>query len=264
VRAPLARLALAVSLGIGLAFGLGGCPRRPLSFGPRGEITDPEELLAALRARSTNLLRLQAEASFSGKSDRGSGSTRGLIAAARPASLKLELDDFFGNPAAILTTNGTLLGIYTAQNGIYAEGPPSPENLARLFPIALPFSEVVDLLFGDPRPLSSVPARFFVDRELRSYALLFEGAGGAQRIDLDTETLAPVRVRVEGSDPYEARFRDPESGSGLRLPTRVDIEAPTGRVSVTYLSPEVNPALPPDLFVPVAPLGAKRLELSGK
>ena len=238
---------------------LSACPKRPLSFGPRGEITEATELLAALQARSQKLLRLQSQASVSGKSDRGSVSTGGLIAAARPASLKLELDDFFGNPAALLTTNGTVLGLYTAQNGVYAEGAASPANLAQLVPLDLPLAEAVDLLFGDPRPLAETPERFFVDRETRSYALLFSNGDRHQRLDLDTETWVPIRARVEGRSPYEARFDDPEGKSGLRVPTKVDIEAPTGRVSVSYRGLEVNPVLGADLFQPVAPPGAKRM-----
>ncbi len=191
---------------------LAACPRRPLSFGPQGQIQDPNEIVKALAARSAKLHRLRSEVSFSADSARGRGSTSGLVAAERPAHLHLELDDFFGNPAAVLTTEGTTLGLYQASSNTFATGPASPYNVARLVPIELPVNEAVDLLFGDPQPLGPRVQSFFVDRARYSYALLFTAGNGAQerrqRIDVDTETLVPVGETVEGWEPFEARFSE--------------------------------------------------------
>lgn len=240
---------------------LAACPRRPFSFGPRGELKDPAEVMAALAARSAKLTRLRSEVSVSGKSSRGSGSTSGLVAAARPAQLRFELDDFFGNPAVVLTTDGQILGLYQAATNLFATGAASAENLAQFMPAELEFPEAVDLLFGDPRPLGARVKSFSVDRARYSYALLFETADREQRIDFDTESLLPVRVRVEGSHPYEARFSNPESASGLQLPQEIEIDSPRGHVGLHYKHLEVNPPLPANLFVPVSPPGAKARQL---
>ena len=214
------------------ALGLIACPRRPLSFGPQGEIKDPGELLQALASRSAKLHRLRSEVSFSANGPRGRGSTSGLVAAERPAFLRLELDDFFGNPAAVITTDGTTLGLYRASDNIYAVGAATAKNVARLVPIEIPIDEAVDLLFGDPRPLGGEVHGFFVDRERYTYALLFTAGSGdgerRQRIDLDTETLVPVGEAVEGAEPFEARFLDFESDSGLRVARRLEVLSPGG------------------------------------
>ncbi len=244
---------------------LAGCPRRPLSFGPQGEIRDPGELLQALASRSARLQRLRSEVSFSVNGVRGRGSTSGLVAAERPARLRLELDDFFGNPAAMLTTDGTTLGLYQASGNIFATGPASAQNVARLVPIEIPVSEAVDLLFGDPRPLGSEVRSFFVDRQRYSYALVFTSGSGTgerrQRIDLDTETLVPVGEAVEGLAPFEARFLDFEPDSGLRLARRLELNSPGGRITLRFKSLEINPVLAPELFVPRSPPGATQRSL---
>ena len=243
------------------ALGLTACPKRPFSFGPRGEITDPREALAALAARSVKLHRLRSEISVSAHAARGGGSTRGLVAAERPARLHLELDDFFGSPAAILTTDGARLGYYEASSNTFATGAVSPENLAKVIAIEIPMPGAVDLLFGDPQPLGTEVRGFFVDRARYSYALLFASGVGAserrQRIDLDTETLVPVGEAVEGWEPFQARLSDFEGDSGLRVPRRIDLDSPGGSVTLKYRELEVNPALAADLFVPRPPPGAR-------
>ena len=250
------------------ALWLVACPRRPLSFGPQGEIQDPNEIVQALASRSAKLHRLRSEVSFSADGARGRGSTAGLVAAERPAHLHLELDDFFGNPAAVLTTEGTTLGVYQASSNTFATGLASPRNVASLVPIELPVSEAVDLLFGDPRPLGSQVQGFFVDRGRYSYALLFTAGSGAQerrqRIDVDTETLVPIGEAVEGWEPFEARFSNFESDSGLRVLRRLEVDSPGGTIKLTYKSLEINPQLSPDLFIPRAPPGASQRVLEGQ
>jgi hypothetical protein len=247
---------------------LAACPRRPLSFGPQGEIQDPNEILRALASRSAKLHSLRSEVSFSADGSRGRGSTAGLVAAERPAHLHLELDDFFGNPAAVLTTEGTTLGVYQASSNTFATGLASPRNVASLVPVELPVSEAVDLLFGDPRPLGSRVQGFFVDRGRYSYALLFASGSGAQerrqRIDLDTETLVPVGETVEGWEPFEARFSNFESDSGLRVLRRLEVDSPGGEIKLSYKSLEINPPLSRELFIPRAPPGANQKVLDGE
>lgn len=244
-----------------LCLGLAGCPKRPLNFGPRGEITDPAEIVSALAARSVKLLALEAEVSVSGESERGSGSTNGLLAAARPASLKLELDDFFGNPALILTTDGHQLGLYQAQGNLFAVGEASPSHLSQIVPLELPLAEAVALVFGDPQPLGGPVRSFTLDRTREAYALTFEAGEGpgrrTQQLEVDVESLLPVRVRVEGASAYEARFADFQLTSGLSMPRRVEVDSPRGKVTVKLRKPELNRALPQDLFLPAPPRGAK-------
>jgi outer membrane lipoprotein-sorting protein len=230
------------------------------SFGPRGQLTDPSEILQALHARSAKLLRLRSEVSVSAEGGRASGSTRGLVAAERPARLRLELDDFFGNPAAVVTSDGALLGVYQASTNVFATGRATPENVGRALPVELPVNEAVDLLFGDPRPLDDEVREFFVDRDRFSYAVVFSVGPGAgvrsQRIDFDSETLLPVAETVEGLEPFRARFSNFEGRSGLHVPRRVEVESLGGRVTLEYRNLEVNPELNKDLFTPVRPPSA--------
>jgi len=250
------------------ALWLAACPRRPLSFGPRGEIQDPNEILQALASRSAKLHRLRSEVSFGMNGARGHGTTAGLVAAERPARLRLELDDFFGNPAAVLTTEGTTLGVYQASSNTFSTGLASPRNVASLVPIELPVDEAVDLLFGDPKPIGAQVQGFFVDRGRYSYALLFAAGTGSrerrQRIDLDTETLVPVGETVEGWAPFEARFSNFESDTGLHVLRRLEVDSPEGKVTLTYKSLELNPQLSGDLFIPRAPPGATVRVLEGE
>ncbi len=236
------------------------CPRQlPLRFGPEGEIRDPRLLLRALDARSARLSTLSAGGRITVAGPHG-GTTGVEIAAQKPASLRIEIDGFFGNPVALLATDGRRLEIFRVDQGVFAEGAASAENLARLLPAALPPAEAVGLLLADPPRLPNVGG-LRVDPARRAYALTLEGGGRVQILYLDTETLALVGASLAGE--YDARFDDLAPLAGVSFPRSLSLAVQEAHVEIRYRDLQLGQPLDPALFVLQPPPGARLVPLEG-
>ncbi|MHB8418051.1 MAG: hypothetical protein ACYDCL_08235 [Myxococcales bacterium] len=238
---------------------LASCPRQvPLRFGPAGEVRDPVVLLHALRERSARLSSLTAGGRLTVAGSQG-GTTGIEIAAQKPASLRVEVDGFFGNPIALLATDGRQVEILRVDQGLFAQGAATAENLARLLPAALSPEEAVGLLLADPPRLPTLgPLR--VEPARRAYALALLGGGEVQTLYLDTETLALVGASLAGS--YEARFEDLAPLAGVPFPRRIHLTAAGKEVEVRYKDAQLGVPLEPSMFELVPPPGASRVPLS--
>jgi hypothetical protein len=69
---------------------LAGCPKRPLDFGPRGQLTDPSELLSVLKAQATQVRAVQGEAKAKIDTKEGGGSLDQFVVAQAPDKVRLE------------------------------------------------------------------------------------------------------------------------------------------------------------------------------
>ena len=248
----------AALLGALLWLGALGCRTAPLRFGPGGEIRDARRLLALLDARSETLRTFTAEGRISAHGPRGGGTTGIEVAASRPASLRLEIDGFFGSPVAILATDGRRLEIFQVDRGIFATGPATAPNLGRLLAVPLAPDLGVGILLGDPPRLAADRLSLRVDPARRAYVLTLEGGGRRQILLIDTETLDLMASRVEGPDGYEAGFDAHRSAAGIDIPRRIflAVGTPPTSVELTYRSVELNGELDPSLFEIAPPAGA--------
>jgi hypothetical protein len=245
------------------------CPRQlPLRFGPEGEIRDPAVLLHTLRARGERLQSLTASARVTVHGPHG-GTTGMEIAAKKPSFLRVEVDGFFGNPVALLATDGRRVQISRLDQGVFAEGAATAANLARLLPAALPPDLVVGLLLADPLagggPYLSGPPLMSLDPARRAYVLRIyaaEAEGAAQVVYLDTETLAPIGT-VAPFGGYEAWFRDPEVLSGVEFPQAIEVRAGAADVEIHYKDVQLDPQLDDAFFHLSAPAGARLVPLDG-
>ncbi|HUB07515.1 MAG TPA: hypothetical protein VMB50_10965 [Myxococcales bacterium] len=236
------------------------CPRQlPLRFGPEGEIRDPAVLLRALADRSRRLQTLTAGGRITVHGAHG-GTTGVEIAAQKPAFLRVEVDGFFGNPQALLATDGRRVEIFRVDEGVFAVGAATPDNLARLLPAALPPDVAVGLLLADPPRLPTVGG-LRVDPGRRAYALTLEGAGEVQTLFLDTETLALVGAEQAGS--YAAAFADLAPTAGVAFPRQISLEVGSAALEIRYRDVHLGEPIDPAMFELAPPKGARLVPLDG-
>lgn len=253
--APRSRLLIA-SVGL-LAL---GCPRPPLDFGPRGRVTDPAELVAALVARRAAVRSVSGEARANVTTPKGGGGLDQFIVAESPESVRIEAISFFGQPVAVLTSNGVAYQLADLRANTFHEGAATAANVSRLLPLRLPPEELVSLLLGVPPLLDdALPVALAVDEPARAYVLTLSDGTTRQVIGLDPATLRPLFVEMparEGLSGYRAeldRFDGPAD-----LPKRVVLRSDDRQVQVelAWRDREVNPAIDPALFTQTPPEGS--------
>lgn len=267
----LGRKALGFALGAACAFTLGACPRRPIRFGPGGELKDPRAVLAQVDRLSGRVLSLKAEAKVSVTTPRQSGTVGELVAVMRPAALHLETLDFFGKPVAVLASDGARFALFLAAEGQYLVGPATAENVSRLLPIVLEPKEAVMLLLGDVPRIPAEPTRLEIDEAARAYVVTLSHGAIAQRIWVGTEDFRPRRSEIRGAPAYDLQFDVFEETKAMSFPRRLELIAvdaggtPTGtRLSLRYTDLELNPETDLTLFMLPQPPGTTLIEVDEK
>jgi hypothetical protein len=197
------------------------------------------------------------------------GSVNAWAAAEKPGRVRLELHDFFGNPAAVLIADGDRFAFYDGKTKTFYRGDASPENVSRFLPVVLPPSELVTILCGSAPILPGVP----VEATPRRGAVLLVVAAaeiGQQLEIVDELAIASSRVRREAPDAAaQAAFYDLELDrflhhAGVRFPTEVRLDAASARSRVRLRwrdDLEVNGAVDAALFRLDPPRGAKVVDL---
>ncbi len=255
----LARWAMVLSLAVAAA-----CARRapPPDLSP-----DPVALLAAVERAQARVERVSGEVRVKIRSPDGDGTVTQFVAAERPDRVRLDALDFFGNPAAVLVADGGRFALLDLRKGIFYRGAASPENLARLLPLAIPAEELVLLLCGAApitagRPTAVEPG----DGVLR---LTVEGADRVQRLDVGAGAVvhASTVVHLPGRPPapglYDVTFDRFRERAGRPFPGVVRLAARGAgvRIDLTWKEIEVNAVLPEGSFALAPPAGARIVDL---
>jgi hypothetical protein len=197
------------------------------------------------------------------------GSVNELVAPEKPARLRLETLDFFGNPVAVLVADGDRFGFYDDRTRTFWRGDATPENVSQFLPVVLEPAELVTILCGSA-PL--LPGRPLEAEPQGRRARLVIGAGdiGQQLLLGDGLVVEASRVRRSDPDPaaqaafYDLDFDRFRERDGARFPHEVTLEAASAsaRVRMTWRDDvEVNGRLERGLFDLEPPRGAKVVEL---
>ncbi len=243
-----------------LAVALAGCPPPPpLQFTAGGPITDPRVALDAVIARREKTHSVRGEAKVNLSTPQGSGKLTEFIAAAWPNRLRLETVSFFGNPLAVLTTDGFRFQLFDVDHNRFTQGTASADDASRLLPVPLNAEIVVALLLGVPPLLDKRSPRLVVDEKERSYALTLKQGEAMEVIGLDTLSLRPVWVRMNAQaspTAFEARLEDYDPETDLPRTLELRTRDPETSVELRWRDREINATLPGETFVQQPPAGA--------
>ncbi len=222
------------------------------------------ELQAALAARRDALHSLRGIAHLRYRSPEESSSSREAIIVARPDRLRVEVLSMFGALFVLTAEHGTMTAYARQEDTVY-QGRASTENLWRYARLALPVSDIVDIVLGTP-PL----------RQARRAHVSFEDSTGWVRLDQESDDWMQVvwfndlqlPTAAEESDSdgrpcWRARFDDYESRAGLSVATRIRLESPAASrtMEIALGDVDVNPPLDRSAFTFPIPPGSKVVDL---
>ena len=239
-----------------------GCPKR-LDFGPRGRITQAEELFRLTSAAQDTAATLQGDGKLRVESPQGTGTVSVFLAVSRPGLLRVEMFDFFNRPIAVLVTDGQRFGLLQAQENTWYQGPATPRNLARFLPVALPSEELVSVMLGRVPLLPAERMSLALDEKEGLYVLTLERGAVSQVLRIHPTLLRVVKSEVRGARTYGLEYERFKEEGGLVFPHEVKLLASTADASLDLRYTDISLNGPPDLtlFDLSAPPGVPVVEV---
>jgi hypothetical protein len=244
-----------------LLLGAGACARVP----PPDLSPDPGALRAQVVAAQDRVRSCRGSARVGISSPEVSGSLDAWLAAEKPDRVRVELLDFFGNPAAVLVTGGGRFSLYDARAGALYRGEDTPENLRRLLPVPIGARALASLVCGsvpllDGDVLTARPGDGVMWLDVAS-------AAGRQSLAVGPEaTIRSARTEpaTGAGSPWSASFDVFRHRSGVFVPTDVELEGEGAAVTLHWKEDrEVNGPVEPDAFRLDPPQGARVVDLAG-
>jgi len=226
----------------------------PLRDWPAGE------LITALAERSKQFRSLRALARVDYAGPEGRNGFQEAVLVQRPDRLRLETLSFLG-AILIVTANGAEIVGYHTREGVFLRGEASKENLRRLTQIPLELEEISALLVGVPPVDTRRPAQ-----QDGAAVIVAAGDGGKDVVHFYGEEKVPTQwQRIDGSGTVElsARFSDYIATPAGSFPSRILLESalPKKLLDIRYEQPELNAAIPPEVFSQQKPPHAKELPI---
>jgi len=239
-----------------------GCPKR-VETGRLGAAIDPKEVLDLTSKVEGQVLSVKGEGRLRVQAAASKGSPQVFVAAARPAFLRFEVLGFFGQPEAILVSNGQTFALLQNDQRKYFHGPASPENISRLLPVVLPGPELVSILLGSaPRgPAEDDSGQLLDDGQVVLVTL--SAAQRTQKLWVRQSDHRVLKSEVRGPVNYDLLFEDFQPKGAIDFPHKITLFASSASavLELRYSEAGVNVDLEPSLFKLAPPEGAKVIEL---
>jgi hypothetical protein len=253
------RIPAAASLA-SLLLSAAGCVRAP----PPDLSRDPGALLEQVRRAQAGVASCRGAARLGVSSPDLSGSLDAWVAAERSGRLRVEVFDFFGNPAAVLVAGGGRFALLDARKGILYRGEDRPESLARLLPVPLGARELAAVLCGtvpivDGQGVTAEPGDGVVLLEVA-------GAEGRQVLAVGPEASVQSASFLPGARrgiAWKAAFSVFRHPAGRRFPTEVELRGGGAELSLRWKDDlELNGKVEDALFTLDTPRGARVVDLA--
>lgn len=245
-------LTLSTLLAASGAFAAAGCrtAQAPVQPAATQSLPSPEEALALLRGSGEARQNLRALGRVTYFGDRGRVRLKAVILAERPGRFRVETLSPFEQPVDVMVSDGDQLWLVSEDR--LRTGAATPENIARLIPLAMRPEEVVDTFLGGVPGASGFAPTGIEAGKGGTWVIALRGpAGEPGRLVMD-----PVRKVVQQMDLLEpsgeprvqVRFGDfAASGpDGRELPRDIVVEMPARKLDVRIKLGEVDVNVPLD------------------
>ena len=231
---------------------LAGCP-------PRVDVRsvpppDATALLAEVDATDARVAALQSQAKAHLDARGKKGNVQMFVAAAAPASVHVEVLDFFGKPSGILISDGRQFVMLASDTGTWLRGAATAENVSRVLPISLPPDQLVAMLLGRAPRLPDPAPALALDLEENLFRVALHAGGRTQELWVDPTRKRVVRSRVDGPGGYTLTFDSFEEVHGTPFPRAIAFTG-AGSVSLQYTDLRLGEQPDTALFTPEPPPG---------
>jgi hypothetical protein len=231
---------------------LAGCPPRvDVRSAPAPDAT---ALLAEVDATDARVATLQSQAKAHVDARGKKGNVQMFVAVAAPASVHLEVLDFFGKPSGTLISDGNQFVMLASDTGTWLRGAASAENVSRVLPVALPPDQLVAMLLGRAPRLPDPSPTLVADPENNVFRVTLKAGGQTQEVWVDPTRKRVVRSHVDGPGAYTLTFDGFEDVRGAPFPRSISF-AGAGSVALQYTDLRLGEEPGAALFVPQAPEG---------
>lgn len=239
---------------------LAGCP-------PRVDVRsvpapDATALLAEVDAVDARVAGLQSQAKARVDARGKKGNVQLFVAAAAPASVHLEVLDFFGKPSGILISDGRRFVMFASDAGVWQRGAATAENVSRVLPVSLPPEQLVSMLLGRAPRLPDPAPTLAVDAEENLFRVVLHAGSRTQELWVDPARRRVIRSRVDGPGGYTLAFEGFEDVRGAPFPRTVTFTG-EGSVALQYTDLRLGEQPDPSLFTPEPPPGVPVEQVGG-
>jgi hypothetical protein len=238
-----------------------GCPKR-FETSQVGASLDARELLDLTSKVESQVFSIRGEGRLKVAAPGSRSTVTVFVAAARPAFLHFEVLGFFGEPQAILVSDGQTFALLQNDQGKYFHGPATPENVSRLLPVVLSGPELVSILLGAaPRiPAERLSAQALA--EAPAYLVTLWQGDRSQKLWIHPDHHRVLKSEVHGPTAYDLLFEDFQATGAIDFPRKITLFASgSATLELRYQELRVNPDLEPARFKLAPPVGAKVIEL---
>jgi outer membrane lipoprotein-sorting protein len=210
--------------------------------------------LQSLDARQKDIRSLRSIGKLSFQSNEGKWSTKISLLVERPDKIRIEALSMFG-AFWVVTYDGSELSHLDVRSLVLRRGDGGKENLRKILRVPLEIDDLTSLLMGIlPKGNAGVSEKDLVFNPEVPDAKLTRNsdAGAEERVWFSPSDDVPRKIERDGASGVwlEAEYRGIREASGFFFPKEVILRFPAEEISVRveYDEPEINPALPPDLF----------------
>ena len=215
---------------------------------------DATALLAEVDAADAQVARLQSQAKAHLDGRGKKGNVQVFVAVAAPASVHLEVLDFFGKPSGILISDGHRFVMYASDAGVWQRGAATSENVSRVLPVTLPPEQLVSMLLGRAPRLPDPSPTVAVDPEHNVFVVSLHAGGRTQELWVDPGRKRVVRSHVDGPGAYTLTFDAFEDVQGAPFPRAITFDG-QGSVALKYTDLRLGEQPDASLFTPEPPPG---------
>ena len=245
-----------------LALELGGCATVTPPLAPTPPpLWQSGQLIASITQRSKEFRSVRALAQVDYAGPEGKHGFQEAVLVQQPDQLRLETLSFLG-AILIVTANAKEIIGYHPREGVFVRGDRTKENIRRYTQIPLDLEEVTRLLLGLP------PVQLSAPWTQEGNALIFSPNSGKRDV-VTFEAQQPVptkweRFNRDGKVELSAGFGDYISTPAGLFPSKIHFEAQLQNImtlEIHYQEPEINTALPADLFSQQKPPNAQEVPI---
>jgi uncharacterized protein DUF4292 len=221
---------------------------------------EPGKLLESVTQREQQLRAMRALAQVDYAGPEGKHGFQEAVLVQRPDRLRLETLTFLGAILIVTANNKEIVG-YHPREGVFVRGARTKDNLRRYTQMPLELEEITTLLIGLPPVDISAPSK-------QEGNVLVFSHNGRKRDVLTFESAEPAPTKWERFNAEEkveltAVFSDYASTAHGLFPMRIVFEAvlQKRKVEIRYQQPELNGALPAELFSQQKPANAREVPI---